>query len=162
MKLHWFFCLLMGLTVSPFAIAEEGPRRADDPHNVIGYWQTPGGAILQINPCGQSVCGRLIWFEELETATDPILDDNNQDESQRVRPLQGIEMIYGFEKLKRGWRRGRIYDPTDGETYKSKLTRLADDTLRVEGCVGPFCKKFIWQPISAEALPEKAKTAIVP
>jgi len=119
---------------------------AKDPADILGLWRTPDNVLIEIRPCDDSVCGIVVWFEALEGATEPVLDTKNEDESLRSREIKGLEMIYGFKKTKKGWRKGRIYDPGSGKTYKSKLTRLNNQTLRVEGCVGPFCKKFIWIP----------------
>lgn len=121
-----------------------------DPSDVFGKWKTPDDAIINIQSCGESVCGILEWFTSLEDAQGPILDTNNSDENLHSRPLKGIELIYGFKSHKKGWRNGKIYDPESGKTYKSKLTRLDDTSLKVQGCVGPVCKKFVWTKISAE------------
>jgi len=119
--------------------------------DVLGRWKTHGEAIVDIQPCAvettSSVCGILVWFEELETEPGPVLDRENDDETLRERPLQGITLLGGFVEKDKGWRKGWIYDPESGETYKSNLTRLDQSELKVEGCVGPICKKFIWTRI---------------
>ncbi len=114
------------------------------PTDVFGQWRTPDKALIDVQPCGESVCGTLVWFSTLEGAQEPILDTLNKDEALRSRELKGILLIYDFEKRTKGWRKGKIYDPGSGTLYKSKLTRLDGDSLKVEGCVGPICKKFIW------------------
>lgn len=113
--------------------------------DVLGAWITQDGeSLVQIARCAESVCGTLEWFPELETATSPVLDRNNPDDALKTRELKGIKIIYDFKETSKGWRKGRIYDPETGKTYKSKLTRIDSQSLRVEGCVGPICKKFIW------------------
>ncbi len=114
------------------------------PADVFGKWLTEDASIINIQPCDEGVCGVLEWFAELEGAEVAILDSQNEDEVLRSRELKGIKFIYGFVETKKGWRKGKIYDPASGKTYKSKLTRLDAKTLKVQGCVGPVCKKFIW------------------
>lgn len=115
-----------------------------DPHDVSGLWRTPDDVLVEIDQCAESVCGTVIWFPALEAADGVVLDVNNDDETLRDREIRGMQIIYGFQKKRKGWRKGRIYDPESGETYKSKLTRLTTTDLKVQGCVGPVCKSFIW------------------
>ncbi len=131
--------------------AKASPVAATMVKDVVGRWKTHGEAIVDIQPCAvettTSICGVLVWFEELETEPGPVLDKKNNDEALQDRPLQGITLLGGFEEKDKGWRKGWIYDPESGVTYKSKLTRLDESELKVEGCVGPICKKFIWTRI---------------
>ena len=43
--------------------------------------------------------------------------------------------------------KGSIYNPRNGKSYKSFLTKLADGTLKVQGCVSFACKSFIYTPL---------------
>ena len=54
-------------------------------------------------------------------------------------------MLSGFTADDDVWR-GQIYDPKSGKTYRSVVRRNANGTLKVEGCVGPFCKTQTWRP----------------
>ncbi len=112
--------------------------------DVTGLWYLDDNSQVNISLCGDSVCGILEWFPELETVGGPILDTNNPDEMLQARELKGLQLIFDFKRTKKGWRKGKIYDPESGKTYKSKLTRIDEDHLKVEGCVGPFCQKFLW------------------
>ncbi len=113
--------------------------------DVLGTWVVQDSkSLIEIARCEESVCGTLEWFPELETITTPILDSNNPDDALKTRELKGIKIIYDFKETSKGWRKGRIYDPETGKTYKSKLTRIDSQSLRVEGCIGPICQKFIW------------------
>ena len=143
-------------------VTDDGLARTD----VLGVWKAHGDAIVDIAPCGDSVCGELVWFIELETADGPILDKENPDEDLRSRELKGIQLVYGFVEKRKGWRKGRIYDPESGKTYKSKLTRLSAREMKVEGCVGPICKEFIWtklpdDTITAEGLDEAVIGSVI-
>jgi len=43
--------------------------------------------------------------------------------------------------------KGKIYDPTSGKTYDSKVSRNADGTLSVSGCYLIFCQSQTWTPM---------------
>jgi uncharacterized protein (DUF2147 family) len=53
-------------------------------------------------------------------------------------------MLWGFEyEGDNTWKKGRIYDPENGKTYKCKM-KLEGATLKVRGSVGPFGRTTEW------------------
>lgn len=121
---------------------------ASDP--VEGVWLTEnGGAHIEIAPCGESMCGTIIWLKEPNRLDGtPKRDINNPDESRHVNPIIGLQMISGFEKEEPGvWEDGEIYDPESGKTYDSNMMSKDPDTLEVEGCVLFFCQEQTWTRI---------------
>ena len=58
-------------------------------------------------------------------------------------------MLQGFDKKRKDWRGGTIYDPEADKSYASRLKRLANGTLQVKGCIGPICQAQIWQEAPA-------------
>ncbi|MDA0654028.1 MAG: DUF2147 domain-containing protein [Proteobacteria bacterium] len=126
--------VLLATTVGDAAAQEPEARDA-----ALGQWITEGGlSRVEVYGCGDALCGRIVWLEEpLETDGTPKVDDENEDEALRARPLMGLEIIAGFEPDGRPgrWRNGTIYNPEDGKTYRCMM-RLADDgTLIVRGYV---------------------------
>ncbi len=121
-----------------------------DPTDVTGYWLTPDGDTVEVYPCGESVCGRIVASPDIDPAGEPVVDENNPDPALRDREILGMVFIEGFEKSRKGWRKGTIYDPRDGKTYRSAMSR-DEDTLNVKGCVGPFCRTLTWTQTSAPA-----------
>ncbi len=107
--------------------------------DITGWWydETKRGGIL-IEPCGQQLCGRIAWLgEPLDAAGKPKLDVENPDAKLRTRPLCQLPMIGGFDQTgEREWEGGWIYNPEDGETYKSRMVLEDDGTLRVRGFIG--------------------------
>src|SRR5215510_11416985 len=99
-----------------------------------GLWRSEtDAAIIQIDRCGPSVCGRLLSSNE--TVDDPqATDDNNRDPALRKRPLKGLPLLSGFTRDGEAWVNGQIYNPDDGRTYRSSL-RLENGVLIVKGCV---------------------------
>lgn len=113
--------------------------------DVSGQWKTESrGGIVEIAPCGESICGRLVTSEGLKA--DPGLSDfNNQDEKLRHRPLRGLPILYGFKAKGDSWDGGKIYNAEDGKTYSAKLTLEDANHLKVRGCVFvPLCKTQTW------------------
>jgi uncharacterized protein (DUF2147 family) len=74
-------------------------------------------------------------------ATDPAdadrLDELNPDPALRSRALRGITILQGFHYAgEQVWQGGTIYDPNSGKTYKSTITLVDRNTLKVRGFVG--------------------------
>lgn len=113
--------------------------------DVTGSWATPTkNGIVEINKCGNSVCGRLVSSDGIKA--DPALKDvNNSNASLRSRPLKGLQILQGFSGGPAEWTGGEIYNADDGKTYSATLTLDGDNTLKVRGCViVPFCKTQTW------------------
>lgn len=131
----WFVCATSSALASPT--------------DVFGFWRTEAGSsIVEIADCGDgSPCGTVRWLDPDEVAVSE--DVNNPDPELARRSLLGLLMLSGFERSRRGWSNGEIYDPERGKTFGSKLRRLDDGRLEVKGCVAFFCQTQIWTPEAA-------------
>lgn len=118
-----------------------------DTHDVYGLWLTQAEtAHIEVTDCGNGTpCGALIWVAP--TLADAGIDARNVDKSLRARPLVGVPIVWGYERGKKKWRNGRIYNPEDGKTFKSTMRLQENGTLKVKGCLGPLCITNIWTPI---------------
>jgi uncharacterized protein (DUF2147 family) len=117
------------------------PAKAAAP--VSGLWlTTEKDSVVEIAPCGEALCGRITRILS-PTPKGPPKDTNNPDPALRSRPIQGLAILTGFKDTGKVWQ-GTIYDPRAGKTYKSYLTLLANGTLQVKGCIGPFCRAMPW------------------
>jgi uncharacterized protein (DUF2147 family) len=129
--------------------AAQAAGAAPDP--VAGDWMTPGnGAKVHIAACPANpsqLCGNMVWLKQgLDAAGRPALDRANPDPALRTRPLVGMPFITGFTREAPGrWGGGRIYDPDNGKTYRSKMRINGDGTLKVEGCVLVICQAQTWK-----------------
>ena len=111
---------------------------------IAGRWVTPeGDSDITVGPCGARTCGRITRFLKAPDRPDPT-DRNNPDTPLRGRPVLGMAVLYDFADAGKDWR-GRIYDPRSGRSYRSILTREADGTLKVQGCVAVFCRTQVWR-----------------
>jgi uncharacterized protein (DUF2147 family) len=112
------------------------------PAPVTGRWVTAEGkAVVEIAPCGQALCGRIVRVLKPRPG-GPAVDVNNPDARLRTRPIEGIQILSGFTADGAKWK-GRIYDPESGRTYRSELA-AAGGGLKVKGCFGPFCRTQDW------------------
>ena len=112
-----------------------------------GVWLTEGGkSHVEIRQCGEELCGAIVWLREPRNEDGSVkLDKNNKDEALRSRAILGLELLSGFPAGGDGpWEGGRIYNPENGKTYRSKLRLKDDGALRVSGCVFIFCETQIW------------------
>lgn len=112
------------------------------PAPIVGQWVTSDrAALVQVGPCGAALCGRIVRVLKVDP-TKPTTDTNNPDPALRRRPIVGMAFLTGFVSDGAAWN-GRIYDPRNGRTYRSVVTREGA-TLKVKGCFGPFCRTQVW------------------
>lgn len=106
------------------------------PSALLGEWWTPGfGARVRIEPCGEAVCGRIVWF--WDEAPRHVVDRS---------PLVGRQVIERMQTAEPSvWRGGRLYNPEDGRDYRGSLQLQSPNRLVVEGCVLVVCKTQVWR-----------------
>jgi uncharacterized protein (DUF2147 family) len=106
-----------------------------------------GESKIRIEPCGDALCGRIVWLTAPEQAPGrPDSDVNNPEPALRSRPLLGLTILSDLRpspNLPNQWE-GTIYNPQDGKTY-TVLVRPRPGALHVEGCLLNFlCQTKIW------------------
>ncbi|MDA0261982.1 MAG: DUF2147 domain-containing protein [Proteobacteria bacterium] len=133
------------LVVACFAVVVASDSGANA--EVKGKWLTEGGkSHVIIEPCGEKLCGEIVWLREPNNNDGSAKRDiNNENEALRTRSIVGLKLLSNFsEKAAGKWEGGKIYNPEDGKTYNSKLEIADPDTLKVNGCVFIFCKTQTW------------------
>ncbi len=119
-----------------------GPAFAATP--IAGRYVTEDGSgVIEIGRCGATVCGKLVRILKSEPNA-PKTDVNNSDPALRSRPILGMPILSGFADGGKDWR-GRIYDPRNGKSYKSIVSRNGDGTLKVQGCIAFICQTQRWK-----------------
>ncbi|MEN2749164.1 DUF2147 domain-containing protein [Sphingomonas sp. T9W2] len=108
------------------------------------YVTEDGSGVIEIGRCGATMCGKLVRILKAEPNA-PKTDVNNSDPALRSRPILGMPILSGFTDAGKDWR-GRIYDPRNGKTYKSIVSRNGDGTLKVQGCIAFLCQTQTWKP----------------
>ncbi len=116
-------------------------------HNVFGVFVTPDGTShIEISDCGDgSPCGRIVW---IDPASLPEGETPDTVEGRNGKLLMGMRLIEGFERRKKDWRGGSIYDPENDKIYAARLKRLSGSELQLKGCIGPICQTQIWAALA--------------
>jgi uncharacterized protein (DUF2147 family) len=122
--------LSVAAVISPAARADQTP--------VFGQWLTESKrGVVDVFPCGDKVCGKLVWMIEPIRRGAPALDDYNPKPELRERPLCGLLLLGDFHETEpKHWEDGWIYDPDSGKTYHANMTLEDNGMLRVRGYVG--------------------------
>ena len=109
---------------------------------VIGTWQTEasdtgGHAQVQIEPCGDKICGTIVNAIDSDGA---VVTDYEH---------LGKQMIAGMkEKSPGNYTGGTIWAPDRNKTYKSRMKLTAGGKLIVKGCVAFICRSQTWTRIN--------------
>jgi uncharacterized protein (DUF2147 family) len=126
------------------------PAAAGDGDEILGLWATDpegegGQAHIKIYAVGDTYAGKIVWLEEpVYPEGDPDgeageakVDTNNPDPALQSRPIMGLELMRGFKYAGKGsWKKGTIYDPDNGKTYKCKVKIGDGGELKVRGYIG--------------------------
>ncbi len=111
---------------------------------VTGRWlPATKDAVIEIAPCGDSICGKISKFLIPPPQGADQKDVNNPNKALRSRTLLGMNILTGFKADGDQWR-GQIYDPKAGKTYRSVIYKSTKGNLIVKGCIGPFCQSQTW------------------
>jgi uncharacterized protein (DUF2147 family) len=118
--------------------------KATDP---VGFWSAgEGRSQIEIAPCGNELCGKIVWLSEPnDKKGNPKLDRRNPDTTLKAKPLLGLTIL---SELKPSSDRtdqweGNVYNPEDGHTYSVYL-RPNDSSMEVEGCLAFICRTQVW------------------
>lgn len=134
----------LSCTASPFALwlllllpfTAEAAAPAHD-ERLTGTWFTEDqeGAV-EIYPCGQALCGKLVWFKPSATPQAG-LDERNPKPERRGQSLCNLQFMGGFTRQPDGgYSSGWIYSPRHGATFSASLQPGATrDELVVRGYV---------------------------
>ncbi len=121
--------------LSTFAMADEGAN---------GIWIMQDGKVtVRIAPCGPNLCGSIVGLAKPTRNGKPKVDKENPNASLRNRPLMGLTVLSNMEPRSENSWAGKIYNADDGRTYSSYM-KLLGDKMKVQGCVGPFCKSIVF------------------
>jgi uncharacterized protein (DUF2147 family) len=107
---------------------------------ILGKWLNEDkDAHIQIYKENNKYYGKIVWLNEPnEPATGlPKVDDDNEDESLRSRPVMGLILLKDFVYDGEGeWEDGTIYDPKNGKTYDCYMNFDENGVLKIRGYIG--------------------------
>ncbi|MBM3434971.1 MAG: DUF2147 domain-containing protein [Bacteroidetes bacterium] len=111
--------------------------KADD---ILGIWfNEEKDAKIEMYKQNNKYYGKVVWLNEPnEPATGlPKLDDENDDELLRSRPVMGLVLANDFVWQGDGlYEDGDIYDPKNGSTYSCYMKFESRTQLKVRGYIG--------------------------
>ena len=139
MKIRIFLIAIAALFLLPLANLNAQEVGADD---ILGTWLNEDkDAHVNIYKENDKYYGKIVWLKNPidEETGKPKLDDENEDESLRTRPVMGLLLLRDFVfDGDDEWEDGRIYDPKNGKDYKCYMEFKDDtkNTLKVRGYIG--------------------------
>lgn len=118
--------------------------------SVLGKWQTINedtgkpNALIEIFEEDGEVKGKVLQILK-EEDRDKIC--SNCSGHLKDQPIEGLELMYGFERKGNEYSGGVITDPKSGKQYKAKLwlDESNPDLLKVRGYIAFFYKTQTWQ-----------------
>lgn len=103
---------------------------------IQGLWKNPiGSAIIAIEPCGPSFCGRVVWASQ-----------RGQGEvASHTRQVVGTTVLTGLRPDRGHWT-GTLYIPDDNIQVSARLQPLARGEMKLTGCalIGLICRTQVW------------------
>ncbi len=115
------FLVLAGMTVA------SAPALAQ---SAVGTWQRENGASrVRIAPCGEALCGTVVWLK------------NPAESKSKI----GQRVFFDMKPNGANAWAGQAFNPDDGKTYSGKMN-VSGDTLTTAGCVagGLICRSVSW------------------
>ena len=132
-------------------LLQASPAIAQDP-TPVGVWLHPNKRIeIEIEPCGDRMCAKIVWLKRPYGDNGlPLADIKNKDPALRTRPLQGLNVMQGLRDAgDNNWEDGEIYNPDDGENYRTQMSIEKDGNLRIRAfaLVPLLGHTLIWTPV---------------
>ena len=115
--------------------------------DATGIWRMENGKVtVRMAPCGGNLCGTIVGMRKpLDKQGKPKRDKENPNAALRSRPVVGLTILSNMRPSGENSWSGTIYNPDDGNTYRSKMRLENSNLIKVKGCVSVFCKsmKFV-------------------
>lgn len=113
---------------------------APPPRAIEGLWKNPiGSAIIAIAPCGEALCGKVVWASA-----------RGRRETARNTPnVVGTTVLTGMRPARDRWI-GSLYIPDDNIHVSARLQPVGDRQLRLTGCAlaGLICRTQLWTRVN--------------
>jgi uncharacterized protein (DUF2147 family) len=125
------------------------PGQAAPPEPAAGIWiDDKGDGAIEIGPCGDKLCGRIVWLKSPNDKNGrPLVDGYNPEPGQSKRPICGLPVIGDLKRQSDGsWDAGWIYDPKQGKSFDLEIRAKSADQIQIKGYVGMkfLSETFIW------------------
>lgn len=132
------------------------PAGAQSP-TPAGRWLHENKRIqIEIFPCDDRLCAKIVWFKWPNDANGlPLADLNNPDSALRTRPLLGLTVLQGLRPAgENSWVDGEIYNPDDGVRYQATMAMEKSGNLRIRAylMVPLLGKTLVWTRVPQSGL----------
>jgi len=139
--------LYVAIVSTLLAVVSVTPASAQLREKAFGVWAEENGeAHIEIAPCEDKLCGRIVWLKKpIDDTGRPQMDLNNPNPALRARPMLGLLIMAGLQPNDDNtYLEGQVYNSDDGKIYDIYLTPEGD-TMEVEGCLMKFlCDSQTW------------------
>ena len=101
------------------------------------WWNSDGSVAVDVARCGSRLCGRIVYAEKKQ-----------QDKARKagVKQMLGLAVMRNFQGAGTGHWKGTVFVPERNREFRSTITRLASDQMRVEGCMlYILCQHETWK-----------------
>jgi uncharacterized protein (DUF2147 family) len=90
------------------------------------WWNSDGSVAVDVARCGERLCGKVVYAEKKQ-----------QDKARRagVTQMMGLAVMRNFKGAGPGHWKGTVFVPERNREFRSTITRLASDQVKVEGCM---------------------------
>lgn len=141
MRTRSFACLLLLALLPAAASAQDSP---------IGRWKTiddetgKAKSIVEITQASNGTLqGKVVEILQSEHGPNPRCE--KCEGTNKDKPVRGMTILWGLKKDGKIWSGGRVLDPNNGKTYKSKLELLeSGQKLGMSGCIAFICRQQVW------------------
>lgn len=140
---------VLGLLLAAGAVGQTPPQPPSVPPGVAGIWiDDTGKGAVEIAPCGDKLCGHIVWLKEPnDRSGKPLTDGYNPEKIKRQRAICGLQVVGDVQRISGNiWDKGWIYDPKEGKSYDVEIKLRSSDRLAVTGYLGMkfLSETFIW------------------
>lgn len=138
-------CLLVCLMMT--ALSASAQNAAD---KIVGNYKVERNGVsskVKIYKHSDGYRAQVTWVNNLNMPDGSIrVDEKNPDKNKRNVRADQIVLIdkVTYNAKDKTWENGRIYDPTNGKTYKVKLWFDSDKVLKMRGYIGIFYDTSEW------------------
>jgi uncharacterized protein (DUF2147 family) len=120
------------------AILGGQPARGAD-SDILGRWSNSNETVLvEVTRCGRGICGKVIRASA-SAETDA--------RKAGAPPMIGTQVLRDFEARRPGSWSGRVFVPARNRSYRSTLTRIDGNRIRIDACIlgGLICDGEVWR-----------------
>jgi uncharacterized protein (DUF2147 family) len=108
---------------------------------IVGNWESMDADVklkFNIFKSDGKYFGKLLWASNMFEADGktPKLDFNNPSKALQSRSRQGIVNITNLKYDNGEYKGGKLYNPTDGDTYSLQAKLKTEDELHFRGYLG--------------------------